>query len=228
MKITKHAQSCFILTSGDTRLIIDPGRFLLEKENLDAKKLGDFDALLITHRHSDHMDPGVIDNIMHNSKKPIKILINSESFESLKSELNLSKESISVVKGDEVFDVGDFRIETKVSKHGLPPNGTPAPETTGFLVSDNSITIYHPGDTIDLPKGLKADVMLVPITGCVTFDPKEARTMLGTLRPKIAIPIHNDSTDHGYYDRTAEFKKLMVSEKNIRIIYMQNGEGVEV
>ena len=59
MRIAKHAQSCFIIEQTDGgRVAIDAGA--IGRGSYDFDPFGSLDAVLFTHRHSDHLDPSLV------------------------------------------------------------------------------------------------------------------------------------------------------------------------
>ncbi|MEZ0346832.1 MAG: MBL fold metallo-hydrolase [Infirmifilum sp.] len=68
----------------------------------------------------------------------------------------------------------------------------------GFLLSfDDSTTVYHMGDTDLVEEALRLQnkaigVLLVPVGGSGVMSPEEAAEAVKTLRPSIAIPVHEE------------------------------------
>ena len=57
MKLTHHGHSCIELDAGGVRVLFDPGTF----SSFDDVK--GVDAIVVTHQHADHLDPGAIDSL---------------------------------------------------------------------------------------------------------------------------------------------------------------------
>jgi L-ascorbate metabolism protein UlaG (beta-lactamase superfamily) len=69
MKITKYPQSCLLIEQNGKRILIDPGSLVTRKYS--AKDLLPIDAILITHEHSDHADPTLINELLDLTKVPV-------------------------------------------------------------------------------------------------------------------------------------------------------------
>ena len=71
-------------------------------------------------------------------------------------------------------------------------------EPVGFIIKlENGFTIYHTGDTNVfsdmklISDYYKPDLLLLPIGGHFTMDPKEAALATKLVNPKYAIPMHH-------------------------------------
>ena len=65
MKVKKFPQSCILIETNGTKILIDPSSVKYdEKFKKDWKTA---DAILITHRHSDHINASVVNTV---SEKP--------------------------------------------------------------------------------------------------------------------------------------------------------------
>lgn len=61
MKIIKYPQSCFMVETQNKRILIDPGSLKYQESFLEEWKKAD--VILITHRHSDHINCSVLKNL---------------------------------------------------------------------------------------------------------------------------------------------------------------------
>jgi L-ascorbate metabolism protein UlaG (beta-lactamase superfamily) len=227
MKITKHAQSCFLIkTDLGSRILIDPGDFVFgKKEHLTGNDFKDIDLLIITHSHSDHFDIDNIGVIIKNSKA-IQIFATSEVKEAIYQktgyEANVISNGISL-EGLGLY--GDISLTGILSKHGPLPNGNRPPVVSGVLIKEkDGTTFYHPGDTIQLKTDLNTDIVAVPICGAVTLDIEQAKEQLQKMSPKLVIPIHYDNP--AFPVDVKDFVKAMVLT-NIDTRVLRDGETLE-
>jgi L-ascorbate metabolism protein UlaG (beta-lactamase superfamily) len=177
MKIIKYAQSCVLVQIDNKNILIDPGNYGLDLENLK-----DVDIILITHKHEDHCSIEAIKTILDNSN-PL-IITNKEVNELLKNN-GIDSNILDVGKSKQINEIN---IKAIKGKHGLPPNNI-IPEDIGFLINDK---IYHPGDTVNFEGKPYADLVLVPIVG-PELNIDTAVQFVNEIKCKIAIPIHYDS-----------------------------------
>lgn len=221
MKITKHGQSCFLVETGDTKILIDPGSYVTDLEKFDFLSFPKIDILLVTHIHSDHFDAENIFSLIKRDLPtvfgPIDVvaLINEKipEIKTIVAQANLSK------------DFDDTKIECFSSKHGPLPNGKPEPEVVGYVVDDGINRFYAPGDSIFLDRNTNADIVAVPFCGQVVMTIDEARSEIMKSNPKIVIPIHYDNPI--YPVDVNEFAEKIKST-GIMAKILKNGESFEI
>ena len=80
----------------------------------------------------------------------------------------------------------------------------------GYILEINDIHYYIAGDTDLTPdaKRVTCDVAFVPIGGRFTMNAKEAASLVNTIEPQIAIPIHYGDIV-GTHEDAELFKKLV-------------------
>lgn len=222
MKITRHAQSCFLIETKQSKVLIDPGSFVFNEEGLVAKDFQKIDLIIFTHEHQDHFE-------MDNLKKLIDI--NHPEILSTNSIRTILKDEIPDLKTttigqDEVHKFSDFTVQGFTSKHGPLPSGDTPPAVSGFVLteSDTKKSLYHPGDTIKLHK-TDADVVAVPICGLVTLNIEEAKAELIRVDAKITIPMHYDNPK--YPTDVADFENAM-KDTGIEVKTLEWGESLEI
>lgn len=169
MKITKYGHSCLLVEEGK-RILIDPGN-LSFKDDLSPNDVGKVDAVLITHKHPDHLDPDLLKEIMEASN-PI-VIANNDTGQML-SEHGFTWQS----------DPGSLPISLVDSPHEKIP--TTVPQNTGFLIGK----LFHPGDSISPTQEIRPEVLALPIiTPWITLI--QSIGFAKRLNPKVVIPVHD-------------------------------------
>lgn len=162
MEITYIGHSCFKIKGKDVSIVIDP--YNPEKTGYKLPSLN-AELLLVSHDHDDH---NYIDGV-----SDYKLLVNGP---------------------------GEYEIQ-EVFVYGLPTfhdanDGAERGNNTMYLIDIDGFTILHCGD---LGHELKAetmenlsdiDVLLIPVGGTYTIDPKTATKVISSLEPKIVVPMH--------------------------------------
>jgi L-ascorbate metabolism protein UlaG (beta-lactamase superfamily) len=96
----------------------------------------------------------------------------------------------------------------------------------GYVITIESQTIYHAGDTDLIPEIENLgniDVALLPIGGRnFTMDLSDAVEAAKKINPKIVIPMHRFETS------AEKFKKMVESETSIRVVPLGIGEAYQL
>lgn len=237
MKLTKYPQSHFVIESGSTKIMIDPGTLSFPKYAPDDFK--DISAVLITHTHSDHMDVEAIKQIV--SEIPVY------GNDAVVSHLAGANIAVTKVARGQEFAVGQISIkpvdiphckllyctkekktlkapeishDKKCKAHpDLKPETTDGPPNTGFIING---TFFHPGDGID-PQNFEVGSAAIPING-PTIEFENAWNLAGSLKAKKIIPMHY--THPTFIADPNEFAKK--SSGGIEVAILDDGESTEV
>lgn len=218
MKITKHAQSCFLVETGDVKILIDPGNFVFEKEGFDPANFTNIDAVFISHPHSDHLDLPNLVKIA--DKNHATVYANQQVNDEVLSGAGLS--GVEVLKDGDAADVKGVQVKVIKSEHGPLPTGDTPPDVMGFLIDDGTTTFYDPADTMELMA--TADVIAEPICDKVVMDIEKAKSEAIRTKPKLVIPIHYDNP--AFPVEVEDFVSAM-SDTGIEVRVLGYGESVE-
>jgi L-ascorbate metabolism protein UlaG (beta-lactamase superfamily) len=162
-------------------------------------KTGKADVVLISHPHSDHCSPGDVKKIL---KDETVILATADCAPGLPDDIR------AVQPGDEV-SLGAIHV-TAVPAYNVNKAFHPkAKGWVGFVITVGGKNIYYAGDTDLIPemKGLKADIMIVPVGGTYTMTAEEAADAVNIVNPEIAVPVHFGDIV-GSLDDAKRFRKL--------------------
>lgn len=189
MKITKHGQSCLLVSAGYKNVLIDTGTYVFNEEGMKPEDFQDVDLMLFTHEHFDHFD-------LENVKKVIELnkpnIIAVKAISDILTSEKLGVQITEAVVG-KVYKFEDYKIKAYKSTHGPLPTGVTPPEVIGYKVTDSEgKSVYTPGDTIKLAD-TGASVVAVPICGEVVLNIEQAKSELLRVGAKIAVPIHFDN-----------------------------------
>ncbi len=204
--VTKYAQSCFLIRKDGMCCLIDPGRFVYERDGMKPSDWPKVDVVLITHEHPDHADTEGIRLLVDRDACPV---ITNASFA---AQLASNGIPAQVIRPSENKHVHGFHVRGVAQKHGVLSGGRPIPEDIGFVVDS---TFYTPGDSVNNPDMPRVPVLFVPVAGPdMNFD--TAREMIGIVKPALAIPMH--------YANTAKFP---IDEKELRTFAVE-GTKIQV
>src|SRR4030042_3033943 len=175
MKIKWYGHSAFLITSDQgVKIITDPYESGAYNGQLSYGKITDqADIVTTSHDHADHNDtqslPGSPQIVKGGSSKTIKGI---------------------PFKG--------------ISTYHVPSSGADRGANTIFTFPIDGIQVCHLGDlghTLsekELAEIGPVDLLLIPVGGYFTIDPKEATRVAEQIRPKVLIPMHFKTEKCGF------------------------------
>jgi len=200
-------QAGFVLRSSHALLAIDPylSNFLEKKyarHELTHKRMapapiraGDLkplDLVLVTHRHSDHMDPETLPVLADNNPDCLFIIPRSEAHWS--SEIGIFESRRIDINGDETFSFTGGSVTAVASAHEeLIRNDKGEHFFLGYIIRMGNLTIYHSGDCVPYPglarklKQHAIDLALLPVNGRDEF--RRSRNIPGNFTLKEAMDL---------------------------------------
>ena len=184
----------------------------------------EFDCVICTHPHLDHFDIDSVPEMLSNSRTKLFCSVDCQR---LIKQLHMEyyNSQITYIKPNEVYAVGDFRIDFVNCDHG-----TGTPDAVGVIVTVDGKRFYEAGDTclrLDRVEEIKAtgnlDVLIAPINGAYgNLNEVECSQLAEALRPAVTIPCHYGMfASHG--GNPGEFYQAM-KEKNLPVLLMAQGE----
>jgi len=147
---------------------------------------GDADIIFISHSHYDHFSVKDIKKVMKSGT--ILILPGDCSRKAVKEGLA----SVFTVCPSQNYEVEGLKFSTvpayNMNKKFHPKNS----DWVGYILNINDAAFYFAGDTDSIPemKGVKADVIFLPVGGTYTMNWREAVDAANIIHPKVAVPIH--------------------------------------
>jgi L-ascorbate 6-phosphate lactonase len=212
-------QSGFVIKSRSGTLVVDPylSEHLTKKYEGTARPhvrmteaplrggdLGGIDLILASHKHSDHLDPGTVPDLMGAS--PGAVLVLPEAIRGHAEGLGLPGEKLIGIDAGQVFRRSGFEVRAVPSAHeGLDTDGEGRHLYLGYVIEAEGRRLYHSGDSLAY-EGLAGhlgpdpfDAMFLPING---RDPArgvpgnmsaaEAVGLAEKVRPRFVVPHHYD------------------------------------
>jgi L-ascorbate metabolism protein UlaG (beta-lactamase superfamily) len=227
-------QSCFELTDGSTRVLIDP---FLKPNNPIATVTGDEietpTQILVTHGHVDHLADAA--GIAKRTGAPIAAIVElAHWFDSL----GVEETSDPNIGGTVTFDGGWAKMVQALHTSTAPgqgddpfsaAEGVAIGQAAGWVVNVGGATFYHLGDTglfgdmRLIAQQTPVDVALVPIGGHYTMDRHDAVVAVDLIAPQLAIPMHYNTFPPIETDAAA-FKADVESKTSAECVVLDPGE----
>ena len=209
MKITKLEHSGLAIEKDGETLICDPVEF--------TQKLPTFHnvaAIVITHKHSDHLQPEVLARILQDNPEA-KVFTAVDAAPSINGTI--------VVRNGDTYNVGEFKLDFFGKDHAAIVPGQIPCENIGVIVDDR---IINPGDSFDLPN-IKPEVLLVPISApwCKV---SESVDFVEKTHPSIVIPVHDAVLSDLGKKFNGNWLNKTCESMGAKFTYLKPGDSVEL
>lgn len=205
MKIRKIRHSSLEITKGDTKIVVDPGRF-----SGGIEEIGGVTHVLITHKHVDHIDPEMFSQVM--AKNPDAMVVCNSDVSSHIRENIEGDFNIEIVEKGSTYTAGDISLKSFELKHEEIYEDVGMVQNTGYLLDD---TVLLPGDSFVDPE-IRPEVIAVPYTAPF-LRVKDVINYGLKMKPKKIILVH----DSFITENAIPFRKAIP-------IRLWKEEGIEV
>ena len=161
----------------------------VEPENVRA------DAVISTHWHEDHLDPGGIPVIARSS--PATEFIMPPTATSHALSWGVPRDRVTALTAGQSLTVGEVKVTAVPARHEAGIPGWDVPDAVGIVLEAEGLKIYHTGDTeydvrLRNLKGQGLDVVIACINGVTgNMDAHEAALLAWQLGATTAIPMHH-------------------------------------
>jgi L-ascorbate metabolism protein UlaG (beta-lactamase superfamily) len=214
-------QSGFLIKSRQGRLIIDPylsehltrkyagtdrPHIRMTRAPLLPGDLTSIDLILASHKHSDHLDPGTIPELMTASPRA-RLVLPAPLIEHAQNLGLPAARMVGLVAGQIYEDVASgFSVRAVPASHEALDSDTEGRHLyLGYVIEAEGLRLYHSGDSLAYD-GLagwlgvgRFDVLFLPINGrdpargvAGNMSASEAVALAGVVRPRFVVPHHYD------------------------------------
>ncbi len=187
MEITRFGHAALLVTTDETRVLIDPGAFCRpEVFELDA-----LDAIVVTHQHPDHLDP---------ERAATLLDVNPDALLLCDPETAAQQDSArwQVNHDGSEHRVGDLVLRGVGTHHAEILPTLPRVTNVGVLVDDGASALFHPGDSYaSTPDGV--DVLALPLAA-PWAKISETVAFARAVAPTTLLPIHDATVSELAYD----------------------------
>jgi L-ascorbate metabolism protein UlaG (beta-lactamase superfamily) len=234
MEIKFHGHSCFELSDGDTRVLIDP--FLVPNNPAATASAGDVDPthIVISHGHADHIADAA--RVAKASGSECVAIVEIAKW---LEEQGVEKVHDPNLGGTVSFEWGWVKLVPAWHTSTLPgsaespfspTSGTVVGTAAGLLVNLGGLTVYHAGDTC-LFSDMKLiaerngiDVAMLPIGGHYTMDRHDAAVAAEFVGAGTVIPMHFDTFPAIETD-SRTFKSEVEEKTSSTVVVLAPGES---
>jgi L-ascorbate metabolism protein UlaG (beta-lactamase superfamily) len=234
MEIKFHGHSCFELSDGETRVLVDP---FLKPNNPAAVTTGeevDPTHIAISHGHADHMADAV--PVAKRTGAHCVAVVEIANWLEAQGVESVSDPNLG---GTVSFDWGWIKLVPAWHTSTLPGSaetpfspitGTVVGTAAGLLVNLGGLTVYHAGDTCLfsdmrlIAERNPIDVAMLPIGGHYTMDRHDGAVAAEFVGAGTVIPMHCNTFPAIETD-TAAFKAEVERETSSQVVVLTPGES---
>jgi len=151
VRITKFGHACIRIEYDGRALLIDPGMFT------GAEAVDGVDAVLITHEHADHVDPALL------RRTDAAVWTIDSVAAQLQANAPDVAERVQLVDPGEQLSLAGLDVTVVGELHAVIHPELQRVTNSGYLVTDGTTRLFHPGDSLTVPDD-DVDVLCLPVS----------------------------------------------------------------
>lgn len=211
MKFTKLEHSGCVIEKDGWKIVCDPVEFMATLPELDNVA-----AVVITHKHGDHLQPEKIAAIRDRNPE-MRVLVVADAVSEVPD--------AEIMKSGDNLEIKGIGLEFFGGDHAAIVPGEIPCQNLGVIVDG---LIVNPGDSFDIPDGIKnPEVLLVPsaVPWCKLAESME---YIKEVRPKLAVPVHNAVLSELGNGFNNNWLRMACEEVGAELAPLSIGESIEI
>jgi L-ascorbate metabolism protein UlaG (beta-lactamase superfamily) len=178
LKVTKFSHACVRVEHEGSVLVVDPGVW-----SESDRALYGVDAVLLTHEHVDHVDADRLAEAL--AKRPQATVY---AHPAVLDKYAAQWQGLAVaVQSGESFHAAGLPVRAFGGWHAVIHPEVPRVPNLGFLINES---LYHPGDSFDLPDEAEVETLFVPVSG-PWLKVAESIDFVRAVRPRRVYALHD-------------------------------------
>lgn len=214
MKLTKLEHSGLLIEENGVRIVCDPVEFERKLPGLN-----NIAAIIITHKHNDHYQPEILQKIVADNPD-VRIFAPHDIGTD-----EIGGRTVEKVAANTELNLENFNLEFFSKDHAEIVAGQVPRVNLGVVINDS---IVNPGDSFDLPTGIKnIELLCVPIAAPWLKIP-ESMNYIKIAKPKAALPVHNALLSPLGEKISNNWLKNACDEIGVNYVNLEIGEYIEI
>jgi L-ascorbate metabolism protein UlaG (beta-lactamase superfamily) len=224
MKLTYYGQSCFLLDTGEKKILFDP--FITPNElakHIDVNSI-EADYILVSHGHEDHTA-----DLIDIAKRTGAVVVCSYEIMVWLKNKGIENCHPMNLGGKKNFDFGTVKMVFAAHSNSLP-DGTYGGTAAGFIIQLSGKTIYYAGDTALMPdmkltgELYHIDHAFLPIGDNFTMGIDDAIMAAGFIKCNNIIGMHYNTFPYIVIDEKDAKNKFSQKDLNLRLLQIGGAE----
>lgn len=188
MRVTRLGHACLLVETREARVLVDPGVFSSD----EAFTVSALDAVVVTHQHPDHLDPGRIAGLVDGNRGARLWCDPETAAQDLPGAWTATRDGWTAT-------IGDLTLTGVGERHAPILPALPVVANVGILLAeDDGPTLFHPGDSYaSAPPGV--DVLALPLSA-PWAKISETVEFARAVAPRRLFPVHDGTISDRAYD----------------------------
>lgn len=188
MRIRHLKHSCLLVETGGMRLLVDPGGF-----SPDAAEARDADAVLVTHKHPDHVDPEILAAVLGANERAVVIAEPEAAAEIADVVAGApGNRVVSELRAGQREIVEGLTISAHGGHHAIIHPDIPRVGNVGFVIeAAGEPRLGVTGDSLEPLEAFHGIDVLAFAVVAPWSSIRATIDFLREVRPRLALPVHD-------------------------------------
>ena len=212
IRVTKIHHACLTIDDGRTRLLLDPGQ-LGPRPGLDG-----IDAVLITHRHSDHFDPDLVEEAL---RRGIPVWAPGDALDELGGLGARGEDGLHEAVTGTTLHIGTLPVQVAGNRHAEVHPTLPGPANRAYLI-DGRVLVT--GDEHPIPPD-RLTTLVTPVDA-PWLRVADLIRYVRALRPKLVVGVHDSLLNADGLAVARHVIESLRNEGTARATILADGEAI--